>query len=83
MPLFMDMHTIDGGVALEDVAQAHAADLQVQDTYGVHFLRYWVNEDGGRIFCLVDAPDSDAAVTVHREAHGLVANEIFLVREGF
>jgi Protein of unknown function (DUF4242) len=83
MPLFMDLHTIDGRVALEDVAQAHAADLRVQDTHGVHYLRYWVDEDGGRIFCLVDAPDSDAAAAVHREAHGLVANEIFLVREGF
>lgn len=40
MPLYMDMHSIDGGVAVNDVAQAHLADLQTQDRYGVRYLRY-------------------------------------------
>jgi hypothetical protein len=48
----------------------------------VKYLRYWVNEAEGKIFCLVDAPDTDAANTVHREAHGLVADEIYPVSEG-
>ena len=50
MPLFMDMHSIDGGVAVKDVREAHLADLQAQDQYGVRYLRYWVDEAGGRIF---------------------------------
>jgi hypothetical protein len=58
------------------------ADLQTQDRYGVRYLRYWVDEGTGKIFCLVDAPDSEAANRVHREAHGLVADEIFPVVEG-
>jgi hypothetical protein len=82
MPLFMDMHSIDGGVAVDDVRQAHLADLQAQDQYGVRYLRYWVDEDNGKVFCLVDAPSSDAAARVHREAHGLVAQDIFPVVEG-
>ncbi|HEY8178027.1 MAG TPA: DUF4242 domain-containing protein [Candidatus Limnocylindria bacterium] len=82
MPLFMDVHNLDGGVAAADVAKAHEADLKTQDQYGVNYLRYWVDEGDGKIFCLVDAPDADAASTVHREAHGLVANEIFPVQEG-
>jgi Protein of unknown function (DUF4242) len=82
MPLFMDVHNLDGGVAAADVAKAHQADLKTQDQYGVNYLRYWVDESDGKIFCLVDAPDADAANTVHREAHGLVANEIFPVQEG-
>ena len=82
MPLFMDMHSIDGGVAAKDAAQAHIADLQTQDRYGVRYLRYWVDEGQGKIFCLVDAPDSDAANRVHREAHGLVADAIYPVLEG-
>lgn len=82
MALFMDTHTIGGPVTLDDVAQAHAADLQTQDAYGVHYLRYWVDQEHGKIFCLVDAPDADAAATVHREAHGLVADEIHPVAEG-
>src|SRR5512135_1835867 len=76
MALFMDTHTIGGPVTLDDVAKAHAADLQAQDAHGVHYLRYWVDQEHGKIFCLVDAPDADAAATVHREAHGLVADEI-------
>jgi hypothetical protein len=82
MPLFMDVHTIDGGVAVGDVAQAHLADLQEQASHDVQYLRYWVDESQGKIFCLVDAPTADAANTVHREAHGLVADEIYAVQEG-
>jgi hypothetical protein len=48
----------------------------------VAYLRYWVDESQGKVFCLVDAPKAEAATTVHREAHGLVADEIYAVREG-
>ena len=82
MPLFMDVHSLDGGVAVGDVATAHMADLQEQSRYDVNYLRYWVDEGQGKIFCLVDAPSADAASTVHREAHGLVADEIYQVQEG-
>jgi hypothetical protein len=82
MPLFMDVHTLDGGVAVADVAKAHMADLQTQAAHDVQYLRYWVDEGAGKIFCLVDAPSPEAANTVHREAHGLVADEIYAVQEG-
>jgi hypothetical protein len=82
MPLFMDVHNMEGGVASEDVAKAHMADVQEQDQHGVKYLKYWVSEDQGKIFCLVDAPDAESANTVHREAHGLVADEIYPVSEG-
>ena len=82
MTLFMDTHSLDGGVKASDVAQAHQADLRTQDKHGVHYLRYWVDEEAGTIFCLVDAPDAEAAERVHREAHGLVAQSIHPVIEG-
>lgn len=81
MPLFMDVHTIQGGVSAADVAGAHQADLATQGLPGVSYLRYRVDEEAGKIFCLVDAPNADAAQTVHREAHGLVADEIYPVTE--
>ena len=82
MTLFMDAHTINGGVSAADVAAAHEADLATQGVHGVEYLRYWVDEAAGKIFCLVEAPDAEAANAVHREAHGLVADEIFTVVEG-
>ncbi|MEG3615744.1 MULTISPECIES: DUF4242 domain-containing protein [Isoptericola] len=82
MALFMDVHTLGSGVTMEDVAQAHVADLQKQGEHDVQYLRYWVDESAGKIFCLADAPSADAAATVHREAHGLVADEIYPVQEG-
>ena len=82
MPLYMDMHSIENGVKAEDVAKAHQADLETQDRYGVRYLRYWVDEGQGKIFCLVDAPNEDAANRVHREAHGLVADVVYPVVEG-
>ena len=81
MPLYMDVHTIEGGVAPDDVAEAHKADLATQEKYGVSYQKYWVDEKAGKIFCLVDAPDAETAATVHREAHGLVADEIYKVEE--
>ncbi|MGH9282828.1 MAG: DUF4242 domain-containing protein [Acidimicrobiales bacterium] len=81
MPLFMDVHTMGDSVSVDDVAKAHEADLVTQDQYGVAYKRYWVDEKAGKIFCLVEAPDAESANTVHREAHGLVAQEIWEVTE--
>jgi len=78
----MDMHNMGGQVSAADVAKAHQADLETQDQYGVNYKSYWVDEKAGKIFCLVEAPDPETAVRVHREAHGLVAEEIFEVQEG-
>ena len=82
MPLFMDTHSHIEGLTADAVAQAHAADLKTQAKYGVKYLRYWFDEANGKVFCLVEAPDAEAANTVHREAHGLVADEIYPVSEG-
>jgi hypothetical protein len=82
MTLFMDVHTIDGGVSASDVAAAHRADLATQGAFGVSYQRYWVDEAAGKIFCLVEAPDAESANTVHHKAHGLVADEIYVVSEG-
>jgi hypothetical protein len=82
MPLYLDVHTIAGGVTVDDVAEAHRADLQAQGRHDVRYLRYWVDEHQGKIFCLVEAPSAGAAAIVHQEAHGLLADEIFQVQEG-
>jgi len=75
----MDIHEIPGGVTAEDVAKAHAHDVEVQGKYGVSYHKYWVNEKAGKIFCLCHAPNAEAASQVHREAHGLVAEKIIQV----
>ena len=79
MPTYMDIHEIPGGVKAEDVAKAHAHDVEVQGKYGVNYHKYWVNEKEGKIFCLCHAPNAEAASQVHREAHGLVAEKIIQV----
>jgi hypothetical protein len=81
--LFMDVHNhLPEGAGADDVAEAHSADLRTQDQYGVRYLNYWVDEKDGKVFCLVDAPDAETAHRVHREAHGLVADEIYPVVQG-
>ena len=83
MSLYMDVHiSLPDGTTAADVAGAHAADLQVQERYDVRYLQYWVDETGGKVFCLIEAPNADAAHAVHREAHGLVADEIYPVVQG-
>jgi hypothetical protein len=82
MPLYLDTHNKVPGLTGEAVAKAHAADVAVQDKYGVKYMRYWYDEATGKVFCLAEAPSAEAAIAVHREAHGLLADEITQVNEG-
>jgi len=82
MPLYMDVHKNQKDIDLKAAAEAHMKDLQTQGKYGVKYLKYWVDQKEGSIFCLVDAPNKEAANNVHREAHGGVADEIHEVEEG-
>ncbi len=82
MALFMDIHEKVEGLTAQAVADAHRRDVELGQKYGVKYLKYWFNEDSGRVFCLAEAPDADSAERVHREAHGLVADQIIPVQEG-
>jgi class 3 adenylate cyclase len=79
MPLYMDIHNLPEGTTAEDVAKAHAKDMETQRKYGVEYHKYWVNETGKKIFCLAHAPNAEAAECVHREAHGMLAEKIIEV----
>ena len=82
MPLYMDVHHHVEGLTAAALAEAHEKDLEIQGKHGVEDQRYWFDEGTGKVFCLVEAPSKEAAEAVHREAHGLVANEITEVQEG-
>lgn len=79
----MDRHTAgdQDRPTAADIAQAHLLDVQVQDKYNVRYLTYWFDQDTGSVFCLAEAPSAEAAEIVHKEAHGLVANEIIPVED--
>ena len=79
MPLYMDIHNLPEGTTPEDVAKAHAKDMEIQRKYGVEYHKYWVNEAGNKVFCLAHAPNAEAAECVHREAHGMMAEKIIEV----
>jgi len=82
MPLYLDVHHKIEGLTGVAVADTHEKDLRLQHKYAVNYIRYWYDEGTGKVFCLVEAPSKDAAAAVHREAHGLVADEIIEVKEG-
>lgn len=83
MPLFMDVHRdVPEGTDAQAVADAHMADVRTQAAHGANYISYWFDQEGRQIFCLVDAPDAETANRVHREAHGLVADEIHPVVQG-
>jgi hypothetical protein len=78
MPLYMDIHRVEGATAT-DLAKAHMADMAVQDSLGVECVKYWFNEGCGKVFCLIHAPDAEAANAVHAQSHGLLAEKIIEV----
>jgi len=82
MPLYLDVHKHVPGATAKGLADAHMKDVKVQGKYGVKYHKYWLDESTGKVFCLVEAPNKQAAERVHRESHGLVADEIHEVIEG-
>jgi len=81
--LYIDVHQLEPGkVKYEDVANAHAKDLAIEKKYGVSFIKYWVDENKGLIYCLSSAPDSESIRKTHAEAHGLLPQYIYKVTDG-
>jgi class 3 adenylate cyclase len=81
MALFLDRHDAPGATAA-DIAAAHVLDVAVQDKYGVRYVTYWFDDGEATVFCLAEGPDRESLEAVHREAHGLVADNIIEVGEG-
>ena len=80
---FIDVHYLQAGkINFTDVANAHKKYLAVEGKYGVDFLRFWVDEKNGLVYCLSSAPDSESIIKTHREAHGLLPTEIYQVVSG-
>jgi hypothetical protein len=81
--VFIDVHHLQAGkINFNDVANAHRKDLAVEKKYGVDFLKFWVDEKKGIVYCLSSAPDSESMMNTHREAHGLLPTEIYQVAAG-
>jgi class 3 adenylate cyclase len=76
----MDIHSLPEGTTIEDIAKAHAKDIETQRKYGVEYSKYWVNESGKKLFCLCHAPNAEAAECVHREAHGMMAEKLIEIQ---
>ncbi|MFM7837984.1 MAG: DUF4242 domain-containing protein, partial [Chitinophagaceae bacterium] len=80
---YIDEHNLEPGkVKFEDVAGAHAKDLATQGKYGVEFVKYWVDEKQGKVYCLSKAANEESITNTHKEAHGLVPAKVFQVAEG-
>jgi Nickel responsive protein SCO4226-like len=82
MPRYLDVHRNLNGVTLSDVQAAHEKDLKTQSKQGVKFIKYWVDQKAGAVFCLSEAPNKEAPMKVHAEAHGLLPDETYEVQEG-
>jgi len=85
MPLFMDLHDAsdyDVKPTVEEIKKNHIADLSVQAKHGVKFIQYWINEDAGMVFCLMEAPNKEACSAVHQEAHGAMPCKIIELKGG-
>ncbi len=81
MPLFMDFH-LGEEIKIEDTKRAHLKDLAVQAKYDVKYLQYWVNENEGKVFCLMQGPDKESIMATHREANNLEPCNIIEVDGG-
>jgi len=74
----MDLHIVPG-VTAREVAEAHVLDVKIQDHYLCKAITYWLDEDKGCVFCLIEAPDKESVRQMHEKAHGLIPNEIIQV----
>jgi hypothetical protein len=68
MPKFMDVHEGFVGVTQEQLAEAHQADLDIEDSEGVHFEKAWLDPESGKAFCLSSGPSREAVQRIHERA---------------
>src|SRR5215203_1943055 len=81
--LYIDVHYLPAGkVNYADVAAAHEKDLAVQKKYNTNFIKFWVDESKGVVYCLSSSPDTTSIQNTHREAHGLIPQNIYKVEDG-
>ncbi len=80
MPIYMDLH-IAPGVTAKEVAEAHILDVNIQHNYCCKAMTYWIDEDKGNVFCLIEAPDKESVKQMHAKAHGLIPHEIIEVNK--
>jgi len=81
MPLYMDIHLLKD-ITKEEARDAHLKDLAVQEKYGVTYHQYWINEQAGTVYCLMEGPDKESCEATHREANGFTACQIVEVEGG-
>ncbi|MBS1565464.1 MAG: DUF4242 domain-containing protein [Bacteroidetes bacterium] len=80
---YIDVHELGAGkVKCEDVAKAHAKDLAVEGRYNTQFIKYWVDEEHGKVYCLSSTTDPGFITKTHAEAHGLLPSGIYPVTPG-
>lgn len=79
--LYIDVHDLDK-VTFADVEAAHKKDLETQGKYGVRFIKYWVDESMGKVYCLSETSDPNMITKTHQEAHGLAPARIHSVSDG-
>ena len=79
MPIYMDLHIVPG-VKAKEAAEAHRLDILIEQEHHCKCMTYWIDEARGHVFCLIDAPDEEAVIAMHHEAHGLVPYKIIEVQ---
>ena len=78
MAEFMDVHRGMEGITTDLLAEAHNADLAIQDEERVNFKHAWADPSSGMVFCLSEAPSAEAVMKIHERA-GHPADEVYEV----
>ena len=66
------------GITKEALAEAHQADLDIQDDEGVNFKHAWADPKTGKVFCLSEAPNAEAVKRIHQRS-GHPTDQVFEV----
>lgn len=81
MPLFLDLHDLPEGITSKHVAEMHQADLDLEHKYNCRGLTYWCDEIRKTAFCLIEAPNKQALIDLHENAHGAIPTRIIEVND--
>jgi class 3 adenylate cyclase len=80
LPFFIDRHDYPPeSITPQEIVAGHIRDLQIGLKHGVRFISYWSDPATGIDFCYFEAPNPDALIQTHREAHGDLPTRIIQV----
>jgi AraC-like DNA-binding protein len=80
MPLYMEFHKAVN-LSMDDLKSRAGASNRMLQQFQVRYHQFWIDEESGNVFCLMEGPDRRICEWVHRWVYGCEMVSLAPVKE--